>query len=692
MSSAKFDIDSLGKLTPNGAGAITITYTTTGGKATITAFSPKNYAGPLEIPSTLGGSPVTSISTNVFYGCVNLTSITIPASVTSIGQNAFISCSKLATVTFASNSQLQTIGIAAFNDCVELTSIAIPDSVTSIATDAFSSCLKLNSVTFSSFSQLTTIGDNAFSNCTALTSITIPNSVTTIANNAFTSSALTNVNVSVGFLQLKGLNAGSNQTFYGKSGVTIVGYKLFNSTGQLTGARFQLNGATLVIIESYSSIGANAFGNATSLTSITIPASVTSIDQNAFIGCTSLTSITFASGSQLLTIGQHAFHTCTGLTSITIPASVTSIGYGAFVGCTGLTSVTFASGSQLLTIGGSAFDNCTKLTSITIPSLVTSISYGAFSRCSSLTSISVDSSNQKFSSVDGVLYNTLIKTLILYPSGKSGSTFSILASVTTIGQEAFHTCTGLTSITIPDSVTTIGEYAFYFCSGLTSITIPDSVTSIGNGAFQGSGLTTMYVSRTNKLALIPSSTPVIEYGTTFTVKDVAAAVPICFPAGTKVTTDQGDIAIEKLQPKVNTIRGKKIVGITQTIPLQKHIISIEKDALAKNVPSVTTQISKEHKVFYKGKMVKARDLVEVCQGVTAIPYNGEILYNVLLKKHDKMMVNNLICETLDPENIVAKIYNGNFQPTEKSKICEKLNHIIRTNNIPEYKKLYASLK
>ena len=91
-------------------------------------------------------------------------------------------------------------------------------------------------------------------------------------------------------------------------------------------------------------------------------------------------------------------------------------------------------------------------------------------------------------------------------------------------------------------------------------------------------------------------------------------------------------------------------------------------------------------------MVKAKDLVEVCQGVTAIPYNGEILYNVLLKKHENMMVNNLICETLHPENIVAKIYNGNFQTIEKSKIYEKLNHIIITNNIPEYNKLYASLK
>ena len=33
------------------------------------------------------------------------------------------------------------------------------------------------------------------------------------------------------------------------------------------------------------------------------------------------------------------------------------------------------------------------------------------------------------------------------------------------------------------SVTSIGDEAFYFCSGLTSITIPNSVTSIGNSAF-----------------------------------------------------------------------------------------------------------------------------------------------------------------------------------------------------------------
>ena len=56
-------------------------------------------------------------------------------------------------------------------------------------------------------------------------------------------------------------------------------------------------------------------------------------------------------------------------------------------------------------------------------------------------------------------------------------------SVTSIGSSAFYLCTGLTSVTIPNSVTSIGEYAFEYCSNLTSITIPNSVTSIGNYTF-----------------------------------------------------------------------------------------------------------------------------------------------------------------------------------------------------------------
>jgi hypothetical protein len=56
--------------------------------------------------------------------------------------------------------------------------------------------------------------------------------------------------------------------------------------------------------------------------------------------------------------------------------------------------------------------------------------------------------------------------------------------VTSIGDNAFVECYGLTSVTIPNSVTSIGYSSFYGCSGLTSITIGNSVTSIGDYAFK----------------------------------------------------------------------------------------------------------------------------------------------------------------------------------------------------------------
>ena len=63
------------------------------------------------------------------------------------------------------------------------------------------------------------------------------------------------------------------------------------------------------------------------------------------------------------------------------------------------------------------------------------------------------------------------------------TTAVIEEGVTSIGDDAFEGCAGLTSITLPDGITSIGEFAFYDCTGLTSVTLPVSLTSIGNGAF-----------------------------------------------------------------------------------------------------------------------------------------------------------------------------------------------------------------
>lgn len=218
--------------------------------------------------------------------------------------------------------------------------------------------------------------------------------------------------------------------------------------------------------------------------------SVTSIGDYAFGYCSGLTSVTIP--NSVTSIGVQAFSGCSGLTSVTIPSSVTSMGLWAFYGCSGLTSITILEGVS--SIGESAFGRCSGLTSVTIPSSVTSIGERAFVGCNGLSSIMVVEANPNYKSVDGVLMSKDGTTLIAYPTGKTETAYTIPDDVTSIGNDAFYGCSGLTSVTIPSSVTSIGKHAFYGCSGLTFVTIPSNVTSIGGGAFGGcSGLTSITI-------------------------------------------------------------------------------------------------------------------------------------------------------------------------------------------------------
>ena len=135
-----------------------------------------------------------------------------------------------------------------------------------------------------------------------------------------------------------------------------------------------------------TSIGEDAFGYCTGLTSVTIPNSVTSIGDYAFYQCTALTSVTIGDG--VTTIGDEAFNRCSNLTSVTMGNGVTTIGYCAFSNCNSLTSITIP--NSVTTIGVAAFSRCNSLTSVIIGNGVTSIGNETFYGCNSLTSVAVD--------------------------------------------------------------------------------------------------------------------------------------------------------------------------------------------------------------------------------------------------------------------------------------------------------------
>ena len=57
--------------------------------------------------------------------------------------------------------------------------------------------------------------------------------------------------------------------------------------------------------------------------------------------------------------------------------------------------------------------------------------------------------------------------------------------MTEIEEGAFHACTSLATITLPEGVKIIGDYVFSYCTSLTTIVLPQSVESIGSTAFAG---------------------------------------------------------------------------------------------------------------------------------------------------------------------------------------------------------------
>lgn len=223
----------------------------------------------------------------------------------------------------------------------------------------------------------------------------------------------------------------------------------------------------IVMPDSVTYIGKEAFAYCIRLTEIDVPDGVTFIGDKAFYGCTRLTR---AKLPERLTVINGMFSYCGALETVNIPRSVTTIKEEAFRECGSLKRVVLPEG--LSTIESHAFYKCEKLEEIIIPDSVTEIRYSVFKGCKSLQRAVLP---EGLPSIESYVFSQCEKL----------EEINIPDSVTRIGGYAFEGCKSLKRVVLPEGLWGMEASAFSQCEKLEEINIPESVTTIGSHSFEG---------------------------------------------------------------------------------------------------------------------------------------------------------------------------------------------------------------
>ena len=500
---------------------------------------PGNVVGAVRVLSSLGGHEVTGIGKYAFYNCAGMTAIQIPSSVKSIGENAFSGCDNLMTISVPRGEMERVRGLVVNSgfdiDKISFVEFAedggpyvetvndvewtyyVEDGEATLRSgwraveddDVFDTAISRETTGPISIPSVlggcpvTSVGNGAMSSCEGLTSVTIPSSVMFIGECAFAGcSGLEAVAIPENVLSI------GRSAFYGCDGLMSMRIPSRFSVRELFCYAEEWDGE-------WETWDDEDYYIPEMLTEMTLQVVDEVICDYALADCWCLTTLTIS--GELEAIGVSAFSGCRGLESISLPLGVTSIASSAFEGCDGLNiqvneddaarirSMLWSGTGAKVYVNGSLIDG------------------GPYQEI-----------------VGGVEWNFMLRggKAILEgnawgdPAILTGTSGSITVPaelcghpVTSIGNNAFLRCGGLTSVTIPDGVEAIASGAFAGCEGLTSMTIPLSVTSIGLKAFEGCPkITTATIpSRFRASELFPDSYGKLTTVTTLAVDGVIGA-------------------------------------------------------------------------------------------------------------------------------------------------------------------------
>ena len=391
-----------------------------------------------------------------------------------------------------------------------LVSVSLPQSLKIISDDGFWGQENLQEITLGSVVE---IGQSAFGSCTMLKQITLPDTLTTIGWRAFASSGLTSLTIPANVTSLGDsfiTDCSALTSLYvaeGNPNYEIVDGLLYDIPAQTLRYALPDVSGDVVIRDGTVCIAGDVFKEH-AITSVQLPDSLQKIGNSAFQSCKELKEITFPEG--LTTIDDLAFYYCTQLENTVLPENLKFLGNSAFYACASLTEITVPEG---ITWMSGTFANCYSLHTLNLPNSLTYMS-GVVEECRSLETLHLpaklaDISGEwpsklktittafgsvRYVSEDGILYDTQDNSILFVNASITGNV-TVRDGITKIGEGAFKSRKGLTSVTLPESCTVIDSYAFANCTALNDIEFPEKLESIGYHAFRNSGITSLKLSQ-----------------------------------------------------------------------------------------------------------------------------------------------------------------------------------------------------
>ena len=364
-------------------------------------------------------------------------------------------------------------------------------------------------------------------------------------------------------------------------------------------AFFNSNIEVVKIPDSVLAIGKLCFAGCKQLQKVYLSESLERIGNSTFKDCSKLDYIPFP--SSLKHIGKKAFAHCENLSDVKLSVGLERIEALAFVGCKKISQFRDTPANPFFSVvNGVIFNNeMTKLIAYPsgrpdqlywIPKNVTQIQEGAFADNQNLKEISVDPDNPSFFSMDGVLFNRKTNCLEAYASGRTTPNYQVPYGMLEIGAYAFHSCSHLESITLPQSIEVLQDGTFEDCSNLLNIVLSNNITWIGASAFQG-------CRRLRNMILPPKLTAINDY--TFNACENLQRITI-----PSAVTSIGEAAFswcENLK-EINLPEGLKEIG-PAAFSWCKKLENIE-------IPEGVTRIQDE--------------TFEFCENLTAVSFGGQL--------------------------------------------------------------------